>query len=380
MPHEAGHILRLHHAAFQQLGAADDALQGRFQLVGDVGGELPAVALGEGLLRHVEGQQHRAHRLAVGLNAGHVELVLPAILLHARLGAAVFHGVPQGAADGGVPLHRYKGLSHTGTVGAQHRLCRRVDAQHRAAVVQKHKPLGHAGGDLLELLRAAAQGAHLLVDLPPLVLQTAQQGRQLLVGLVFQRVLQIQAVQRLHDPLGDAAGQQAGQDQRRSDDQQDGLEHPQQHGSRGDAAGGQAQHRAVRQTLGVVEHFGEHGVAVTAGLTGAVGQCLPHLLALGVVLHGRGIGAGVVEHHAVGTKPCDAVIVGIQTGEIGHAVSLGHGCRRNRQLVLQLLLLQLAEVAVQRAHDDDQTGCQHRKPHRHGGAEYLFCHVLSSQR
>ena len=50
------------------------------------------------------------------------------------------------------------------------------------------------------------------------------------------------------------------------------------------------------------------------------------------------------------------------------------------QLIPELLLLDMAEIGVQCAHDNDQAGQQHRKPHRHGGAKYLFCHMVSSQR
>ena len=57
---EARQILRLDHAVFDQLGAADDALQRRFELVRDVRRELAAVALGKLLLRDVKGQNDRA--------------------------------------------------------------------------------------------------------------------------------------------------------------------------------------------------------------------------------------------------------------------------------------------------------------------------------
>ena len=62
LPDEVGHVLRLHHALFDQLGAAQNALQRRFQLMRHIGGELPAVALGVLLLCHIEGQQHCTHR------------------------------------------------------------------------------------------------------------------------------------------------------------------------------------------------------------------------------------------------------------------------------------------------------------------------------
>ena len=57
-----------------------------------------------------------------------------------------------------------------------------------------------------------------------------------------------------------------------------------------------------------------------------------------------------------------------------------HGRSGDGQLIPELLLLDMAEIGVQCAHDNDQTGQQHRKPHRHGGAKYLFCHMVSSQR
>ncbi len=380
MAHEAGHVVRLDHAVLQQLGAADDALKRGLQLMGDVGGELAAVALGIGLLGNVEGQQHRAHHLAVGLDAGHVELVLAAIALHTGLAVAGVHSVVERVADGAAALHGQQGLAHAGRIGVKHGAGGRVHAEDGAAVVHQHQALGHAGGDLLELLGPAAQRTQLIVDLTPLVLQTAQQRRELLVGVIFQGVLQIQGIHGLCDAAGHAAGQDPGEDQRHSDDRQNGGEHTQKQHAHGDAAGGQAQDRAVRQQPGVVEGLFQQGGTVTAGLTGAVGQGLTDLLALGVVLHGRGVSLRIIEHRAVGAEPGDAVVVGVQLGQIGLAVAGLHGRGGDGQLIPELLLLDAAEVGVQRAHDDDQTGQQHRKPHRHGGAKYLFCHMVSSQR
>ena len=380
MPHEPGHVVGLHHAVLQQLRAADDALQGRFQFMGHVGGELPSVPLGKGLLRHVEGQQHRAHSLAVGLDAGHVELILPSALLHACLSVAGLHGIPQGAAHRHVTLHRQQRLSHTALVRVEGGAGRRVDAQHRAAVVHKHQALRHAGGDLREFLRLPPQGAQLVVDLPPLVLQPSQQGRKLLIGVILQRMLQIQPVQRLYDAPGHLPRQHRRQDEGRGDDQQDGRQHADQQHAHRHPAGGQTQHCAVRQPLCVVQHLLQQRGAVPAGLAHTGLQCLPHLLPLGVVLHGGRVRPGVVQHRAVSAQPRDAVILGLQLAQIRRAAALLHGRRGDVQLVPQLLLLHMAEIPVQRTHDDDQTCQQHRKPHRHGGAEYLFRHALSSQR
>ena len=57
MADEARQILGLDHAVFDQLGAADDALQRRFELVRDIRRELAAVALGKLLLRDVIREQ-----------------------------------------------------------------------------------------------------------------------------------------------------------------------------------------------------------------------------------------------------------------------------------------------------------------------------------
>ena len=267
MSHKAGHVLLLHHAVLQQLRAADDALQGRFQLVGNVGGELPPVLLGKGALRHVEHQQHRARCTALRLDAADVELILSAAAPAAELAVALLRRSAQSVAEGHIAVHRQDILPHTGIVGAQQALGRRVDAEDGAVLVQQHQALVHAAGDLLEFLGPLLQFVHLPVDLAALVLHPPQQGRQLLIGIVLQRVLQIQAVQRLSDTLGQPSGQHAGQDQHRDDQQQKRLQHIQHQHTRRHADGGQAQHRAIRQELGVVYRLLQQGTAVPAGLS-----------------------------------------------------------------------------------------------------------------
>ena len=101
---KVGDVLRLHQPVFQQLRAAQDGLQRRFQLVGHVGGELPAAAFGTGPLRHVEGQQNHPHRSPLRLDSAQVELVFPAATLGAHGAAALL----QGGADG--IIHRLKDL------------------------------------------------------------------------------------------------------------------------------------------------------------------------------------------------------------------------------------------------------------------------------
>ena len=240
-------------------------------------------------------------------------------------------------------------------------------------LVQQHQTLAHTAGDLLKFLRPPPQLVHLPVDLPALMLHAAQQGRQLLVGVVLQRVLQIQPVQRLRDAPCQPGRQHAGQDQRRRQHQQDGLEHIQHQHPRRHPDGGQTQHRAVRQALGVVHRLLQQRGAVPAALALAGGQCLLHLLPLGVVLHAFRVRLRVVQHRAVCTQPCDTVLVGLQLSEIVRAVLL-HTHRHQTQLVPQLGLLHPAKIAVQHPHHQCQTGDEHRHAHQQRGAENTLCH------
>ena len=105
----------------------------------------------------------------------------------------------QRVAQRHVPIHRQEILPHAVFRRVQQPSGRRIDAQDDPCLVQQHQTLAHAAGDLLKFLRPAAQLVHLPVDLAALMFHAAQQGRQLLVGLIFQRMLQIQSVQRLRD-------------------------------------------------------------------------------------------------------------------------------------------------------------------------------------
>ena len=103
---EAGAVLRLCKSRFQQLRAADDGLQRRFQLMGHIGGEFPPHPLSLRLLRHVKGQQHNAQRVAAGVDTAEVELIDPSAPLRPQLAVAGFHGAADGGAEIRVPLHR----------------------------------------------------------------------------------------------------------------------------------------------------------------------------------------------------------------------------------------------------------------------------------
>ena len=199
---EAGHILRFDQSVFQQLRAANDGLQGCFQLVGHVGGKLPAVLLRVLYSGNIHRQDHQADHLAAGGNPAQQELIGPALPLGLQLTVALPEGFLHCAGHFRLPVHRAEGFSDAAVVRAEELLRRRVQAQHRAAAIQEHQTLVHIRGDLVEFIRLSLQRLQLVLDPFALLLDTNQQGRQFLIGVVFQRMLQIELVQRLHDLAG----------------------------------------------------------------------------------------------------------------------------------------------------------------------------------
>lgn len=147
---EPGLVLRFGQAGLQKFCTADDGLQGRFQLVGHVGGEFPAHPLRFRLLRHVKGQQDRTQSVAAGVDAAEVKLVFPAIPLCPQLAVAVFHGAADGGAHVRVPLHRQEIPAQAAVLRAENGPGRRVDAEDGVAAVQQHQPLPHTVGNLVK--------------------------------------------------------------------------------------------------------------------------------------------------------------------------------------------------------------------------------------
>ena len=377
MTDEAGHILRLDHAVLQQLGAADDALERRFQLVRDVRRELAAAALGEGLRGHVEGQQHRADHLAVGLDAAEVELVLAPAALGADLAVPVGHRRAEREAHGVLTVHGQEILPDARARHAEERLRGGIDVQHRALFVEQHEPLVHAGGDLCEFVCFLPQLGELGVDLSALAVDAPQERRELLIGVVFQRMLEVERVERLDDALGQTAREQAREHEQHDHDEQNGLERSEQQRAHRGAAGGQAQHGAVREAARAVNGLLQQRRAVAARAARAGLQRLADLLALKMVLHLRGVRLRVVEHRAVGGDPGDAETVGLDFLQIGRAVGL-HGCCGDAQLVAELVLLHPLIEAVEAAHDEQQAAREHRDADGENGAEDLSGQFFSA--
>ena len=81
-------------------------------------------------------------------------------------------------------------------------------------LVEQDKALAHAAGDLREFVGLFAQLAQLRLDLDVLAVDALEQRRELLIGVVIERVLEIEAVERIDDAPRQPSGQQAGEDER----------------------------------------------------------------------------------------------------------------------------------------------------------------------
>ena len=347
--------------------------------MGDVGGELPAALLRRLLLGDVEGQQHRAQHVLAGPDAGDIELINAARALHMDLAVAGGHGFLQCGADVPAAVHRQEILAQAGLVRLENAAGGGVDAQHSPGVVQQHQALLHMGGDLLELVGPAAQVRQLAVDLPPLDVDAAQQGGQLLIGVVFQGVLQVQGVQGRGDAAGQAARQQARQDQGHRRRQQNGRQHSQQQHPHGGPADGNAQHRAVRHPAGIVAGFFQQGAGIAGGVAGAGAQGLPHLGAVAVIFQAFGVPLGVAQHRPVRGDPGQAVAVRRELVQIVAALGLHRGGGQ-LQLILQLVFLHGGKIAVQAGHDDGHRRQKHGGSGHHKRAENFLGHPCSSSR
>ena len=379
MAHEAGHVLGLHKAVFQQLSAAKDALEGGLQLVGDVGGELPPGPLGALPVRDVEGKDHCADGLAVGVDAAEVELVVPAVPLLPELAVTALHTGPEGQAHVMAPVHGEEVLAGVAVLRLEGPPGGGIDAEDGALGVQKDQALPHTGGDLPELVALAAELRELAVDLLALAVDAAKQWRELLIAVVLQGVLQVQGVERLHDPLGEPAREERAEGQGRREDDEQGLQRPQEEAGHGGPAGGETENGAVPQALGPVHGLLQQRGGGAAVRALAVGQGVPDLPAAGVVFHGGGVRLAVIENGAVPGHPGDADGAGGQGLQIVQAPLL-HRRGGELQLLPQLPLLQAAEVGIEDAHHGGKAGQQRHGCRQQDGSKDLSGHGFPSRR
>ena len=80
-------VLGLDHAALHDLRNAGDGGEGGFQLVGDIGGELPPQLVPLFLLGHIQKHQHRAGGFSVGQHRVGQQFAVPAVQMEHLLAA-----------------------------------------------------------------------------------------------------------------------------------------------------------------------------------------------------------------------------------------------------------------------------------------------------
>ncbi len=379
MPDKARHIVLLDHAVFQQLRAADNALKRRFQLVGDVCGELAAGLLRRLALGDIERQQHRADRRAVCADAADIKLPYAPAALGARFAMSLLHRSGDGKAHIMAAVNGQEIPAHAAPVRAEEHARRGIDAQHRPFLVQQHESLAHIIRDLRKFIFLPLQLGKLRVDLPVLAVDAPEQRGELLISVVIERMLEVQLIERLHDAARDALCQPSGKGERHDQHDKDRLHHAHEQHARGRAADGNAQDAAVGKAARTVHRLLQKRCRIARALARAGLKRLAHLCTAGVVFKALRVGHGVEAHRAVRRDPRQAAALGGYIGKVVRAVFL-HRRGGQRKLVAQLILLHTAEVFIQAAHDDHKAGKQHRPRHKQDGPKDLFCHASASIR
>lgn len=97
-----------------------------------------------------------------------------------------------------------------------------------AAVVQQDKPLAEAAGDLGEFVGSALQLAQLCGDLLMLAADAAKEGRKLLIGIVIERMIEVEVIERARRCGARGGGKDGREDKRRDQHGEDRLEHAEQ--------------------------------------------------------------------------------------------------------------------------------------------------------
>ena len=299
---------------------------------------------------------------------------MPSVPIQQAFPGALQIGPVHRPANLRVLLNGQKILADGKFPGLKQPLGRGIDAEHQTTAVQQHQPLPHTAGDVLEFLGFPAQGFQLGIDLQVLPGELVQHGGQLLIGIVLQRVIQIQTIQGLHNPLGHPVAEHRGEHNGNEENHADGLQHPQQQAGRGSGGGGQPQHAAVPQTHRLVDRLFCHGRGVAHSAAAAFLKGLADLLPVQMVFHGGLIRPGVVEHPALRVHPGDPVAPGVRPLQKVKSQLLRPGGSQP-QLVPQLPALHGIKIVIGDADDDRHAAQQHHQRHRQRGAENLSRHV-----
>ena len=153
VPGEVGDVLRLHQTVLQDLRRTQDGGQGRLQLVGDVGGELPPQPLPLLLLRHIQDHQHRTRDLAVLFHRTGDDLAAIIVLFQQLLTPPTGQSLLHAAAEARLPVQGVDALSLLcGDLRVEQPQHGGVVSQHPRLLVDHQEALAHVlrdGGELL---------------------------------------------------------------------------------------------------------------------------------------------------------------------------------------------------------------------------------------
>ena len=216
-------------------------------------------------------------------------------------------------------------------------------------------------GQLAEFLLLLFQGLHLVCDLLVLGMDFAEQRCNFLIVRIQIRLLRIDGVDGLHNPLHHRRGQGCRQQHpaQQHDGHRGGKSH--QHGQHRILGLGHPEHAAVLQPKGIVNGFFRQcgGIPGSFSHAGIPGLC--KFLPVAVVFHLGYIRLTVVDHRSGSCHP-GHTLRALETVKIGDSRRLhtpGYACR----LLVQLLIGPLVKIAVQHVHNQHGT-CQQRQ-HRH---------------
>ncbi|CCY27927.1 unknown [Firmicutes bacterium CAG:114] len=338
--------------------------------MGDIGGELPPQALPLLSFGDIHHENHRAGHLPVGSNRTGQNLEDVGLAPHQGLGMAAGQGFARGLPDlppaGPLPDALGLLLLPQQVKGAL------IAGEHMVTAVDEQNPFAHVLRQGGKLPLPAAQGVHLPANGAVLLPQAADQGKELLIGLIQPGVFQIQAVDGFGNLPRQPGGQNPRQDEGQHQNPQHRLENPQNQRPHRGLHTGNPQNRPVRQTGGIVEILLQQGVGEVFSLSRALLHRLPDLRPVPVVLHGGGVCHTVIEHGAVGVHPGQA-LGGPQTGQVGLSALL-HAVLHIGQLLLELLIDLLLILGGHHRHEKPGTQDHHRQPHQEAAAENLARH------
>lgn len=172
-------------------------MQRGLELVRDVRRELAPYALRPAPLRHVEDEQNRASAVT-GLTVSWYSRPMRSMPASARSPPRAAPAAR--AAPGCGPRSGCPGPTQS-SPAPKIRRAAGLMLSTRALRVQKDEPLRHAARDGFEFAPPPVKLVQLGAYLPLLPLHAGQQGRELVVCLVFKRMVQVYGVERSHDAL-----------------------------------------------------------------------------------------------------------------------------------------------------------------------------------